>query len=161
MLGQGALELVNSATANIVNNTEEVELKGPNRNTGFPGDPGDWVQKKIGANYHGKMIDDWRDGNATSIKTTGGNLDRTLDQISHEARSLRAHNSDWEPSSDAAGKDLPTKSIAQTRTKMLIMVIPENHQSFLRNQEFLSTVEAIHDQTDVIIHVLPLPKWRR
>lgn len=88
LLGAGALELVNTATANIVNNDEPIQYKNDN--------PGDWVEGKLGANATSyEIIDDFRDGNATSIKVNSQTMDRCLGVIGKEARTLANRKQDF------------------------------------------------------------------
>jgi len=137
-----------------------------------PGEPdvGTFAEGKLGVNRpYFKLIDDFRDGNATSVKSRGPATfvyNRTLDDIRSEAEALRDHNSPFELGSDApaavrADPEMAPIPISSVQTRSLIMVIPENHSWLLGKPGFIDTIEAIHNDTDVFIHVIPLRGWRR
>jgi RHS repeat-associated protein len=152
-MGGAATVFLDAATEALLRNTDPVQLVNNN--------PGDWVQKKVGANAtQYNIIDDFRDANATSIKTSQANMTRTLRELEKEARTMAKHNSPWKPSNTAPAGVTPIP-IAATRTRTVLMIIPQNHSQFLNNPTFLRTVTTIHNTTGVILRVVPLRGWRR
>ena len=117
-----------------------------------------------------RTIDDYRENTATSIKTYGPNsrvYQRTLDGITADVKEM----SDKGPNGrcllqpqvpdnirNALGGDKP---VSQTKTRMLVAGIPENHEWLLRKESFVNALMRLHDEEEVIIHVVPVRGWRK
>jgi hypothetical protein len=137
----------------LLNNEDEVQL--------VNGNPGDWVEDKLGANANDyEIIDDFRDGNVTSIKTNQQNMDRLLRAIEKEAQTLGNRKQDFQPRNSAppSVKSIP---ISTVKSRTLLMVIPENHASFLSNPTFVRGVRQIQQATRTAVNVIPLRRWRK
>ncbi|MFZ2872494.1 RHS repeat-associated core domain-containing protein, partial [Zavarzinia sp.] len=149
----GVLTFINMSAQAIVNNAETVKL--------VNGNPGEFVEQKIGANAtQYQMIDDFQYGNVTSIKTNQQDMQRCLDAIEHEATSLGNHKSDFKPVPGAPPGTMPIP-ISSVNTRSLLMIIPENFSSYLRNPHFVNAVAKIQSSTKVAIQVLPLKGWKK
>jgi hypothetical protein len=114
------------------------------------------VQDKMGANQTGyQLIDDYRNGQATSIKTSSQSMERVLREIRKEAETLGNRSA---PFKGAKGSNLPPLSVTSVRG--LVMVIPEHNGYWLRNPNFINAVRAIATETQVVVDVLPMRSWR-
>lgn len=147
------LTFLNSAANAILKNADPVAIQG--------GSPGEWVEGKIGANATDyELIDDFRGGNITSIKTNQQNEQRLLDAITKEAETLRNRVSDIQPRKGAPTSVTPIP-ISTVNTRTLIMIIPESNLSYLTKPGFIAAVTKIQTTTRVGIQVLTLRGWKK
>lgn len=154
-LGIGLLNLatMRESAQPLLENNDPVEIQG--------GSPGDWVERKVGANatYY-ELIDDFRDGTVTSWKTNQQDMDRLLRSIEKEAETLGNRAQAFQPRNDAPPGTLPIP-LDQVRTRVSAWVIPETNASFLTNSRFIQTVTSIQRTTRTVIQVIPLRGWRK
>jgi hypothetical protein len=152
-LSAGALAFVEASSNLLLNNVDPVEMANNN--------PGDWVEKQVGANMTDyEVIDDFRDGNVTSIKTNQQSMERLTAAITKEAETLGSRSQDFQPrnSAPASVKPIPISTV-QTRT--VLFTIPETNAGFLRDSTFIQAVRQIQQSTKVIVRVVPIRGWKK
>jgi RHS repeat-associated protein len=149
-LGGLAAAFLEVATNSILYNNQLVQLENNN--------PGVWVEKLVNANQTNfRLIDDFRDGNVTSIKTHfGGGIEGLEKKIRTEATALGNHNSDFWPINKRIDRPIP---LDQVTSRTLLVPIPENHAYFLRNPAFIQMVRDVQRAHRVIVRVVPLKGW--
>jgi YD repeat-containing protein len=149
---EAALIFMQYSSNLILNNEEAIDIQ--------DGNPGAWVERKVGANATGyELIDDYRDGNAMSIKTNQQDMPRLLRLIQNEAETLGNRNSDFQPGNQYPGlKPLP---IADVKSRTVMVIIPETNAGFLRDPSFIAAVKQIQRTTRTIVNVVPLRGWRK
>lgn len=136
---------MNSGADAILKNTTE-----------YTGDVGGVVKEKMGANKTGyQLIDDYRNDQATSIKSSRQSFDRVLREIRKEAETLGNRSSAFKGDK---GSNLPPLPVTSVRG--VVMVIPEHNGHWLRHPTFINTVRTIAAETKVMINVLPMRNWR-
>ena len=142
-----------ASTKLLLYNEEPVQLAS--------GNPGQWVENKIGANAtQYELIDDFTDGNITSVKTNQQSVERLINMIDKEANTLGNRKSDIQPMNSAPSsvKPIPMSSV---RSRTLLVVIPETNAGFLRDPRLLQAVRQLQQSTRVVINVVPLRGWRK
>jgi hypothetical protein len=151
MFLDGACELVIQNTEPVIPiNNEEV---------------GEFVEHKINANatkYNG--IDDIREGSTkdkfhvTSLKSNSQNITRLTKVIEDTAQDLTP-NRNFKSKKEFIGQ-VPVIQSSQVESKALIVVIPQNHSSYLTNTKFIQMVNQTAKATQVAIRVVPLTGWK-
>jgi RHS repeat-associated protein len=142
------------STSAMLDNFDKIEFARPKEQ----GNPGEWVERKIGANaVDYQVIDDFREGNATSIKTVSG--------ISETAslRSIEKHASDLRKLKNIIPKpdkpELPIIEACKVTAKTLFVVIPENQSDYLRSARFVSKIRNIQSNNSIILRIVTLRGW--
>jgi RHS repeat-associated protein len=151
-LGALASTFLEVSTNLLLHNAQPVQIVNNN--------PGVWMQEVVGANMTAyELIDDFRDGNAMSIKTNQQSMGRLIAAISHEAETLGNRTADFQPIRSARSS-VPPLPLSQVTTRTVMMVIPETHAFFLRDSTFIQAVRQIQQANGVIVRVVPLRGWK-
>jgi hypothetical protein len=151
-----ALGVIDWGLQKIIENTEPVKI--------INGNPGEFVEQKFGANATGyEVIDDIRispDGrvHVTSIKTCSGDAGAIETLAKSELKKLQASR-DFTPIKQTQYQHLPTISKNMVETKALIIAIPQDNTSVLRNSTLTNTINTLATKTQVAVRIVPVGGW--